>query len=239
VSGANATRFTFYPGINSFPVWSPDGSRIVWVSTREDGRNRFYQKAASGVGQEEPLLNISGVPYDWSRDGRFIIYSQSDLKTRWDVWVLPLDGEQKPFPFLQTDAYESTARLSPDGRWLAYVSDESGRFEVYVQRFPAHGSKRQVSTGGGAGPHWRRDGKELFYYAADGKLMAMPVGSGESFEMGTAVALFEFRFGSVAPTSAPYTVTGDGQRFLVNAIVDAEPRAPLTVVVNWAAGARR
>ncbi len=238
LSGANATRFTFDPSNDISPVWSPDGSRIIWVSARE-GRARLYQKAANGTGQDEPLFNVSGFPTDWSRDGRFIIYYQTDPKTKNDVWVLPLDGEQKPFPFLQTEAYEGGAQLSPDGRWLAYVSDESGRFEVYVQRFPAGGGQRQVSTGGGAGPHWRRDGKELFYYANDGKLMALPVGSGESFELGAAVALFEFRSGSISPSIAPYTVTGDGQRFLVNAIVDAEPRAPLTVVVNWAAGMKK
>ena len=239
MSGANATRFTFDPSNDIAPVWSPDGSRIVWAAWREDGLNRLYQKAANGAGQEEPLFNVNGTPADWSRDGRFIIYNQTDPKTKVDVWILPLDGEQKPFPFLQTEAYESGARLSPDGRWLAYVSDESGKFEVYVQRFPSRGDKRQVSTGGGGGPHWRRDGKELFYYATDGKLMALPVGSGESFEMGAAVALFEFRSGSGSPSAAPYTVTGDGQRFLVNAIVDAEPRAPLTVVVNWAAGVKK
>ena len=235
LSGANASRFTFDPSNDISPVWSPDGSRIIWVSARE-GRARLYQKAANGTGQDEPLFNVSGFPTDWSRDGRFIIYYQTDPKTKNDVWVLPLDGEQKPFPFLQTEAYEGGAQLSPDGRWLAYVSDESGRFEVYVQRFPTGGSKRQISTGGGVGPHWRRDGKELFYYANDGKLMTVLVGSGESFEVGAAVVLFEFRSGSISPSIAPYTVTGDGRRFLVNAIVDAEPRAPLTVVVNWAAG---
>ncbi len=238
VPGANATRFTFDPGNDLFPIWSPDGKRIVWLSTREEG-NRLYQKAASGAGQEEPLFNINGTPTDWSRDGRFIIYHQHNPKTKQDVWVLPLDGAQQPFPFLQTEASEGGAQLSLDGRWLAYASDESGRFEVYVQRYPDHGGKQQISVNGGIGPHWRRDGKELFYYATDGKLMAVPVGNGESFGPGGAAPLFEFRSGSNSAIIAPYTVTGDGQRFLVNAIVDAEPRAPLTVVVNWAAGAKK
>ncbi len=238
VPGANATRFTFDPSSEIYPAWSPDGKRIVWYSS-QDERFRLYQKAASGAGQEEPLFNINGFPTDWSRDGRFIIYSRNNPKTTLDVWVLPLDGAQQPFASIQTEAYESGAQLSPDGRWLAYASDESGKIEVYVQRFPEGGGKRQVSTGGALGPYWRRDGKELFYYAADGKLMAVPVGSGESFAPGAAMALFEFRSGSLSPTTAPYTVTGDGQRFLVNAIVDAEPNAPLTVVVNWAAGAKK
>ncbi len=237
-SGANATRFTFDPGNDVIPVWSPDGKFIVWTSTREEG-SRCYQKAANGAGKEEPVFNVYGTLTDWSRDGRYIFYSQINPKTKTDVWVLPLDREQKPFTFLQTDANESGAQLSPDGHWLAYVTDESGKLEVYVERFPDHGGKRQISTNGGLGPHWRRDGKELFYYSTDGKLIAVPVSSGESFEMGTAVALFEFRSGGSPGAIAPYTVTGDGQRFLVNAIVDAEPRAPLTVVVNWAAGVKR
>ena len=168
VPGTNATRFTFDPGSDVYPVWSPDGKRIIWASSRE-GDFRLYQKAASGTGQEEPLLNINGLPTDWSRDGRFIIYYQGGPKTNQDVWVLPLDGDQKPFPFLQTGAYEGGAQFSPDGRWMAYASDESGRFEVYVQRFPNHGGTRQVSNAGGVGPYWRRDGKELFYYTTDGQ----------------------------------------------------------------------
>ncbi len=126
--------------------------------------------------------------------------------------------------------------LSPDGRWLAYASDVSGRYEVYVQSFPGGGGKRQVSTGGGSSPRWRRDGRELFYYAADGKLMAAAVKNGESFETGAAVSLFEFRAGTLQGL-APYAVTADGQRFLINAMVETEPNAPLTVVVNWTAGA--
>ncbi|MFN0120174.1 MAG: protein kinase domain-containing protein, partial [Blastocatellia bacterium] len=238
LTGANATRFTFDPSSDRYPVWSPDGSRIIWSSNRGGG-NRMFQKAASGAGQEEPLFDITGFPTDWSRDGRFIIYFLNDPKTRQDVWVLPLEGEHKPFPYLHTEAFEGAAELSPDGRWLAYISDESGRFEVYVQRFPAGGGRRQVSTGGAVGPRWRRDGRELFYHAADGKLMAVPVGSGENFEAGVAAAVCEFRSGNISSGLAAYTVTGDGQRFLVNAIVDAEPRAPLTVVVNWAAGMKK
>jgi dipeptidyl aminopeptidase/acylaminoacyl peptidase len=180
------------------------------------------------------------LPTDWSRDGRFIIYTQLDPKTKMDVWVLPVtgSGEAKPFPVVRTEAKETAGRLSPDGRWLAYASDVSGRYEIYVQSFPGGGGKRQVSNGGGNSPRWRRDGRELFYYAADGKLMAAPVISGESFETGAAVSLFEFRAGT-DPTFAPYAVTADGQRFLINAVVETEPNAPLTVVVNWTAGVKR
>src|SRR5262249_24567931 len=176
-------------------------------------------------------------PTDWSRDGRFIIYTETDPKTKDDVWVLPMggSGEAKPYPVVHTEAHEKDGTLSPDGRWLAYASDASGRDEVYVQSFPVGGGKRQVSTDGGDHPRWRSDGRELFYYAGDGKLMAAPVRSGESFETGAAVSLFEFRAGT-RTIAAPYAVTRDGQRFLINAAVE-EPNAPLTVVVNWAAGA--
>jgi roadblock/LC7 domain-containing protein len=176
-------------------------------------------------------------PTDWSRDGRFIIYRQDDPKTKSDVWVLPMTGSAEAKPVVRTEANEITGTFSPDGRWLAYASDVSGRYEIYVQRFPEGDSKRQVTTGGGAHPRWRLDGRELFYYAGDGKLIAAPVRSGESFEVGSAVSLFEFRSGTVQALYAPYAVTADGQQFLINAIVETEPNAPLTVVVNWAAGA--
>ena len=166
------------------------------------GVANLYQKAASGAGEETLLLksDYPKFPTDWSRDGRFIIYRQTDPKTKSDVWVLPEpgSGEAKPFPVVRTEANETAGTLSPDGRWLAYASDVSGRYEVYVQSFPGGGGKRQVSTGGGNHPRWRRDGRELFYYAGDGKLMAAPVRSGESFEMGAAVSLFEFRAGTLS-----------------------------------------
>ncbi|MGH9938972.1 MAG: protein kinase domain-containing protein [Blastocatellia bacterium] len=239
VADAHAARFTFDPQHDYNPVWSPDGSRIAWASS-QDGRGNLYQKAANLAGDKTLLLksDLTKFPTDWSEDGRFIIYSQIDPKTKSNVWFLPASGsgEVKPFPVLQTDANESAGTLSPDGRWLAYSSDVSGRLEVYVQGYPEGGGKRQISTGGGDIPRWRRDGRELFYYSGDGKLMAAPVKSGENFETGAAVSLFEFRAGTVQ-SFAPYAVTTDGQRFLINAVVETEPNAPLTVVVNWAAGA--
>jgi eukaryotic-like serine/threonine-protein kinase len=242
VLGGNDQRFTFNPAYDFDPVWAPDGSRIVWASSR-DGIPNLYQKAASGAGEETVLLKSDQpkFPTDWSRDGRFILYQQSqqiDLKAKFDVWVLPapVSGEAKPLPVVQTEANEVGATLSPNGQWLAYVSNVSGRFEVYVQSFPGGGGKRQVSTGGGSAPRWRRDGRELFYHAGDGKLMAVPVRRGETFDTGAAVSLFEFRAGTAVAISAPYAVTADGQRFLINAVVETEPNAPLTVVTNWAAG---
>lgn len=236
VAGSNAGRFTFEPANDQFPIWSPDGSRIVWASNRSGWFN-LYEKNADGTGQDALLLQneYNKFPTDWSRDGRYIIYRQIDPKTRYDLWVLPLFGERKPFPFLQTAANEASGVVSPDGQWMAYISDESGRYEVYVESFPGHGGKRQVSTAGGAGPQWRRDGRELYYHAPDGKLMAISITGGASFNAGAPVALFEFR--ATSNLSTPYySVTRDGQRFLLSTIVETEPNAPLTAVVNWAAG---
>jgi serine/threonine protein kinase/Tol biopolymer transport system component len=241
LAGGTEQRFTLDPADDFSPVWSPDGSRIVWASTREDVVANLYQRAANLAGEPKPLWKSdqSKIPTDWSRDGRFIIYHQYDPKTKFDVWVFPLTGsdEAKPIPTVKTEANEMAGSLSPDGHWLAYVSNASGRHEIYVQSFPDGGGKRQVSTGGGNSPRWRRDGKELFYYAEDGKLMAAPVRSGESFETGAAVSLFEFRAGTPPAAFTPYVVKDDGQRFLINTVVETEPNAPLTVVINWASDA--
>ena len=239
-AGDPASRFTFDPADDIYPVWSPDGGRIVWASNRE-GVHDLYQKAASGAGQDELLLksDYRKFPTDWSRDGRFIVYYEINPKTKRDIWILPVDRSQKPFPFLQTEANEAGAQLSPDGRWIAYASDESGSYEVYVRSFPDARARWQVSTKGGVGPHWRRDGKELFYYSADGKLMSAEVKSGTSFEAGAPVALFEFRSGNGVPFIAPFTAAADGQRFLLNTLVDESGGSPLTIVLNWTAGLKQ
>src|SRR5262245_580055 len=238
VTGENVTPFTFAPRSDQFPVWSQDGSRIVWASNRE-GIFHLYEKAASGEGQDALLYRSDyfKFPTDWSRDGRFILYRVINPRTKYDVWVLPVGPQTvalSPFPILQTDANETAATFSPDGQWIAYNSDESGRYEVYVKRFPGSDGKRMVSTGGGIGPLWRGDGKELFYHAADGKLMAAQVKVGASFEASMPAPLFEFRAGGNVITPY-YDVTRDGQRFLLSTIVEKEPNAPLAVVVNWAA----
>jgi Tol biopolymer transport system component len=240
VSGGAAARFTSDPANDYSPVWEPSGSRIVWASSRGVGSN-LYQKAANLAGEETLLWksDYPKFPTDWSRDGSFIIYRQTDPKTKLDVWALPMtgSGEGKPFQVVHTDVSETAGALSPDGRWLAYASDYTGHFEVYVQSFPDGSSKRQVSNGGGNYPRWRQNGQELFYYARDGKLIATQVRTGENFEMiGAPVSLFDFRAGSLV-TFAPYAVTNDGQRFLINAVVEMEPNAPLTVAPNWTAGA--
>jgi len=243
ISGSKPTRFTFDPAADHVPVWAPDGRRIVWSSTRGGSVGNLYQKSASLDGEDELLWRSDyyKLPTDWSWDGRFIIYYQLDPKTKWDVWVLPMTGSGagKPFPVVHTEANETAGTLSPDGRWLAYASDETGKYEVYVQSFPGSGGKRQISNGGGGCPRWRRDGRELFYYSGDGKLMAAPAPRGESFETSAPVPLFEFRAGVLVTRYASYAVTADGQRFLINEIVDTEPNAPLTVFTNWTAGVKK
>src|SRR5262249_20866730 len=192
VSGGNPQLFTFDPATDIDPIWAPNGNSIVWASTR-DGIANLYQKAASLAGEESRLLKSDHpkVPTDWSRDGAFIIYSQVDSETKLDVWALPMTGsdKDKPLSVVRTKDNETAGTLSPDGRWLAYSSDKSGHYEIYVQSFPDRGGKRKVSNGGGLGPRWRGDGQELFYYTGDGKLMATPAPPGESFETGPAVPL--------------------------------------------------
>jgi eukaryotic-like serine/threonine-protein kinase len=240
VESGNPTRFTFDPSTEIFPVWSRDG-RIVFTSDRE-GPRHLYQKNATGAGKEEPLLKSDSnkIPMDWSRDGRFIVYTVNDPKTKIDLWVLPLFGDQKPFPFLQTEANERLARFSPDARWIAYVSDESGANEVYVQTFPASGGKWQVSSSGGYHLAWRPDGKELFYISSDKKMMVVEVkGEGATFERGAPRALFDVRIPSFNTPLAQFAVTADGQKFLVAKPVGENTSTPITVVLNWTADLKR
>src|SRR5207249_1138098 len=201
------SRFTFDPANESAPVWSPDGSRIVFASNR-DGVANMYQRLSNGTGNDEVLLKSTDPtgPYDWSPDGRFILFGELSPKTNGDLWLLPLFGDQKPAPFIQTEFTETQGRFSPDGRWVAYASNESGPYQVYVQSFPTSGGKWQVSTGGGAQPLWRRDGKELFYLAPDRKLMAVEVsGAGPTFVPGAPKPLFEARFSTLFPGAAGAT----------------------------------
>jgi Tol biopolymer transport system component len=239
-------KFTF-EGQESGPVWAPDGSRLFFASTRGSASD-IYQKNSSGSGTEELLLK-SGRGEDWSPDGRYLLYSVYDPKTKWDLWVLPAQAgppeNHKPRPYLQTRFNELQGKFSPDGRWIAYPSDESGpgQFQIYVQSFPAGAGKFLVSTGAGARqPRWRRDGKELFYMSADSKLMAVEVKTAPTFEAGTPKALFDPQTLGRRNYGFPrydYDVAADGKRFLVNSVSttpESSASAPITVVVNWLAG---
>jgi Tol biopolymer transport system component len=236
------TRFTFDPADERESIWSPDGSRVVFNSLRK-GHFDFYQKASSGAGTEEVLLEdnvLNKYPSSWSPDGRFILYytASSTPGTGADLSVLPLSGDRKPTSFLNTQFNETDPQFSPDGRWVAYVSNESGGTEVYVAPFPGPGGKRQISTGGGSYPRWRHDGAEIFYFAPDRKLMAAAVsGKGESFEVGAVKPLFETR--AVLGFRYFYDVSADGQRFLINTAPEQAASAPITVVLNWTAGLKR
>jgi eukaryotic-like serine/threonine-protein kinase len=232
-----SSRFTFDPAADFNPVWSPDSKRIIFSSTRF-GLPDLYLKDSSGAGNEELLLKSAGGKNanDWSADGRFILYQELNPKTDNDLWVLPLFGDKKPVPFLQTNFNESQAKFSPDGNWIAYVSNESGMAQVYVQHFPPTGGKWMVSTNGGLSPRWLQNGKELFYVAPDRKLMAVDVrGDSTKFEVGSPRALFELHGIAIGPGIVYYSVSHDGQRFLFNTLVEENSSAPMTVVENWTA----
>jgi dipeptidyl aminopeptidase/acylaminoacyl peptidase len=200
----------------------------------------LYVKPA--IGGSEDLRLGSGQdkhPMDWSPDGRFLLYRANDEKGGYDLWALPMEGDRKPFPVVHTSFNETGAQFSPDGKWIAYESNESGRFEVYVQPFPGPGGQVPLSTTGGAQIRWRRDGKELFYIALDGRLMAVPIRrapNAGTVEAGSPTPLFTPRVGGALsfPFRQNYDVASDGQRFLMNMVTD-EAAAPITVILNWKA----
>jgi eukaryotic-like serine/threonine-protein kinase len=228
-------RLTADPGTHFMAAWSPDGSRLAFASNRY-GTFDLYQKASSGVGNEESLLKSSEAkyPYDWSSDG--LLYGV--LAGQYELWVLPLTGDdRKPRRYLASQFNESQARFSPDGRFIAYTSDGSGKNEVYVQPFPrAFGGKWPVSNGSGNQPQWRHDGKELFYISADSKMMAVDVTTTPVFQSGNPKALFAAAIwgGATGPVVTRYGVTPDGQKFLINTpAADSAAASPITVVLNW------
>ncbi len=234
------SRFTTDPAADSYPTWSPDASQIVFSSTRE-GIFNLYIKNASGIGNEELLLKSqeTKVPDDWSPDGKFIVFESGNPKTKLDLWLLPTSGDRQPLPFLQTNFNEHQAQFSSDGKWIAYTSDVSGRPEVYVQTFPASGGPMRVSTNGGAQPKWRRDGHELFYIAPDRKLMAVEVKLDTTFEAKAPQPLFTTRILTMTEFRSHYAVTGDGQRFLINSLLEEAGDGAISVFVNWTAGLKR
>jgi Tol biopolymer transport system component len=232
-------RLTSDASIDFFPMWSSDGSRIVFSSNRK-GVVDLYQKSATETGSEELLLpsRRNKVAMDSSPDGRFLLYRNLDEKTGYDLWILPLDGDQKPLPFAQTKFEEREGQFSPDGKWIAYVSDESGPFDIYVQPFPGPGGKSQISTNGGGQVHWRRDGKEIYYIAPDGRLMAVPIrlaSDGPVVEIGVPVPLFATRVGEAVQDvyRQQYMVSPDGQRFLINVAMEKANASPMTIILNW------
>jgi Tol biopolymer transport system component len=224
------SRFTFDEEHDWGPVWSPDGTRIAF--TRGGG---LYVKSLTGAAMEESLLRTPSnkMVQDWSNDGRFLLYYETGPKTGADLWALDMTGpERKPRLVTNTMFDERSGQFSPDGRWVAYETNESSRVEVMVQSFPQPTGKWQVSTGGGFQPRWRADGKELYFIAPDGKLMAVPIAvRGSTVEAGKPSALFQTRvLDGINPFKPQYAVSRDG-RFLIN--MPALEAAPITLVLNW------
>jgi len=225
---AGLTRFTFDAPTDRYPVWSPDSTRIVYAR----GLTYLYEKTVAGSGERQ-LMGVLGVPTDWSRDGRSILVRSNDG----DIWALT-DG--KPLRITETQSSESQAQFSPDGKWIAFVSDESKRYEVYVQAFPTAGEKFPISIAGGTQPRWRPDGKELFYLAPDGKLMAAAVTAGAGLEHSAPAPLFDlFQITETAAIGFDYIVDTDGQRFLVRTPGKDPKSNPVIVTTSWSALVKR
>jgi Tol biopolymer transport system component len=232
------SRITFDPATDNLPIWSHDGRRILWLS-RRSGVVDLYIKAASGTGQDEKFTTmgtVNGWATDWSPDGKFVLYQRPGDETGQDLWMAPqstaASGEpQKPSAYLASPFNEANGVFSPDGRWIAYESDESGRPEVYVQGFPLTNQKVQISSGGGTDAAWSKNGGELFYLAADRNLTAVPYRStAATFEPGVGKVLFPVPGNFVRRS---YAVTGDGRRFLIGKSVDEDISEPISVVLNW------
>jgi len=230
-----STRLTFDPSAHVTPTWSPDGKQIMFSSNRSFSSGGLYLKNADGSGPEEEVADTGADAllanvWDWSRDAKYVLFGKGN-----ELWSLSRP-ERVAKPLLQAKWTVRNAQFSPDGRWMAYASNETGSMEIYVSPFPSGNGKWQVSSGGGQEPRWRQDGKELFYLSAEGKMMAVPVKMGVSFETGPAVALFQTH--RRQPVSLPdvfsYDVSGDGQRFLILTKVDEGNVAPLAITLNWA-----
>ena len=235
-------RITFDPGDDIYPLWSPDGTRIVFGSARktDDVMNLYRKLLSAPPGSEELVLSTQQgkFPMDWSADGRFLLYDSFDPKRGTDIWALPLEGDRKPFAVVQTDFSERLAQFSPDGTWIAYQSDKTGHFEIYLRPFPGPGGDSRASTAGGAQARWNRNGRELFYIAADDRLMAVPIrfsSDGKTVEFGSPLGLFATSVGSTAFLTyrQQYVVSPDGQSFVMNSVLGEASASPITVILNW------
>ncbi len=225
------TKFAPTNSTEASLAWSPDGRRIAYVS-KQTGRSEIFVSSSDGAGTPE-LVPTTDTLFkfveDWSPDGKFIVFRLVDPSTKGDLWILPMSGERKPEPYLASPHGENNPRVSPDGRWLAYNSDESGDSETYVQSFPKPGHKVRVSRDGGFGPVWSRGGKELLYFNNDGDLVAVPVEAGDEFHPGAPKKLF-----TASGLITGEDMTADGERILVSEAAQA-PHREIRLVINWTA----
>ena len=218
------TLFVSGPADDVGAAWSPDGRRFAYFSCCEDSSTLHIKETGNTSKAELPLKGQDFVAvYDWSQDGKFVLYESNG-----DLWVLPFSDDAKPYALMETQTSEGNAQFSPDGKWVVFVSEETGRPEVYVTRFDKPGEKWRISSEGGTSPRWRRDGNELFYWTTDRKVMAVAIKPGETFAAGSPTQLFK-----ADPLSVDYDVAADGQRFLFIASAPGTQSLPFAVVLNW------
>lgn len=239
------TRFTFSADLKGTAVWSRDGAEIVF-SKSEKGSFYLWRKASNGAGNEDLARaaggeKIEGHPGSWSKDGRYIALIREGSPAQRagsELWVAPAFGDRKPFPFIQGSFDVATPKFSPDGKWLAYASNESGRYEIYVTPFPAKSTKLQISSIGGRWPLWRQDGKEIYYVDSGGEVTAAEVNiNGSELSVGKTQKLFNLSFPE--STGQPFDLSVDSHQFLVNQLSEPGPAKPVTIILNWEVGLRK
>jgi len=244
LSRGTLSRLTSDPLTDAAPMWSPTGDEIIFRSNRASGRLELFRMRPNPGAPIEEILTERQLPEgnvlssDWSPDGRFVLYHTSTIETGYDIFALPLSGARAPVPVARTTSNEIQGVASPDGRWVAYASDESGRYEVYVQAFPAPGAgqKTIISTRGGVQPRWSRDGRELFYLQLDGTLMSVTIRARPS-DAAAPTPLFKspIKMAAVSPYRMDYVPARDGKRFLMKVPVEGATPLEITVVLNWPA----
>ncbi|HEY3926857.1 MAG TPA: protein kinase [Candidatus Koribacter sp.] len=235
------SRLTFGTGRSFFPLWSPDGKWIYYVSIRE-GMDRIFRRPADGTGNEEKVLWVDGsdlIGNSISSDGKYMLYMRHDLSANndWDIYALPLSGEPTPIPQVTTQFREVIPVFSPDGHWIAYQSNESGVMQIYMKSFPGESGKYQVSTGGGQAPRWRGDGKELFFQGSEGIYAVDVRENGAALQLGTPHLLFKANL--VGPATGPFSPSADGMKFVINQAGSSGSNAPLTLLTNWEANLKQ